>query len=1277
MINQLSYKRKISSTEQLHLAMDAASMPLKNQLIIEFEGDINFELLQDAIEIASDANPGSRLVLRGRLSWAKWVDSGISPELIKIDAPWIAKEADNNPYIEREFDPRNGPTTEVLLFNNSVLLFRSHHAVMDGKGMVTWVEDIVKVLNGVVPAGSNCELTDVEQALSLGRKDFRPNYPADVRSPLGHSVMDVVGIQGIRKSIPGVYSGLVARIMEILTDELKISQHEEEKTLARFIIPVDMRRHRPSVRTTANMISALIINVSEKTNWMDFYQKIVSKLQANEEGKVGKIDKIFHYLPTRITASLLKLLFASQEKSKRFVFTATISNIGKINLADFANPYITAKNITFIPVADPLSAITIVTAEFDDHIDVTLSSLKSFATDQRQEKLLDLIEKRLQDKKEISAKTSLDRSIKQPMKMNDLSLLHANNIEPELNTQQLLCSPYELSFESSQFDELILACQKFNIKLESIVQLAWHKLVNSYTEDSRTFVGTVVNLTADESDFENKLSSVAVMPLMVEWNESKIVSQLLVEIDNNLNNVKSNANDNKLNSGKEQLYQSLIAFCDNLSSSDNTLAHLQDLVKVEECYNQWSKNKNCQFLIRIHHLRDQLIIKIDDCQGELNQRQSQRLFQQLKQLMFGIIKKLDKPHKYLSLLGEYEKHQILNDWNLDDKKYSNQQTIHQLFEEQVKKTPDAIALVHHQEELTYQQLYQQSNDLAIYLQSLGIKPDTLVGLCVEKSINMVIAILGILQAGGAYVPLSSDYPKERLKYMLEDSKITVLLTQAKFKQKLESVIERETQLILLDQQKDQINQAITLLKKNGTELEKIVRPHNLAYVIYTSGSTGQPKGVMNIHSNLPRIAKYTNYIDITPTDSILSLSSYIFDGSIFDLFTPLCNGAKLILSDSLVDIEKLEAVFKQDITVFITTALFNSIVNNRPKLLKLPKRILFGGEEVSVFHVKKALETNPSLNLIHVYGPTETTVFATYYPIDSEWLKQRKVKTIPIGKPLADTRIYILDKNNELLPAGVPGELHISGGGVARGYLNRTNLTAERFVPDPFNSGSLMYKTGDLARWLCDGNIEFLGRNDRQVKIRGFRIELGEIEIVLNELKEVKQAIVIDREKSENKFLAAYIVLNEEVQREIADSGGDINLSTVRNTFKSIRRQLESILPEYMLPGSYTQLEVIPLTVNGKLDRAALPQPEFKNTNEYIAPRNAIESKLCRIWQEVLEVEQVGINDNFFLLGGNSINVIALLEKTNKQFKSNLSISCFFASNSIASIGREITELEN
>ncbi|MEH2063790.1 MAG: amino acid adenylation domain-containing protein [Nostoc sp.] len=611
-----------------------------------------------------------------------------------------------------------------------------------------------------------------------------------------------------------------------------------------------------------------------------------------------------------------------------------------------------------------------------------------------------------------------------------------------------------------------------------------------------------------------------------------------------------------------------------------------------------------------------------------------------------------------SVLTEQELHQILFEWNDTRADYPQHLCIHQLFEAQVEKTPDSIAVVFKEEQLTYQELNYRANQIAHYLQSLGVKPEVLVGICVERSseasLEMIVGLLGILKAGGAYVPLDPAYPKERLNFMLSDSQVPVLLTQQKF---VEGFAASGAKLVCLDSDWESVNQHS---QENSTSN---VTAENLAYVIYTSGSTGTPKGVAIPHRAVNRLVCNSNYIKFASSDCVAQTSNTSFDAATFEIWGSLLHGARLVIIPQNVVLSPqyfAAYICEQKISVlFLTPALFNQLASIVPEAFKDLHHLLIGGDVLDVKSVKAVFKNGSPRRLLNAYGPTESTTFACWYLVQDI---PEGATNIPIGRPLSNTQIYILDSQLQPVPIGTAGELYIGGDGLARGYLNRPELTESKFIPNPFEEGGTkLYKTGDLAHYLPDGNIEFIGRVDHQVKIRGFRIELGEIEALLSQHSDVREAVVIAREDIPgDQRLVAYIVPNQ----------NDASATTLKHF-------LEEKLPHYMVPAAFVFLDSLPLTPNGKVDRRHLPacdrtRPDLQET--FVAPCNPTEETLAVIWTELLALEQIGVNDNFFYLGGHSLIATQILSRVREVFQVELSFHHIFEKPTIAGLAELIQQ---
>ncbi|QZD60458.1 amino acid adenylation domain-containing protein [Bacillus pumilus] len=560
-------------------------------------------------------------------------------------------------------------------------------------------------------------------------------------------------------------------------------------------------------------------------------------------------------------------------------------------------------------------------------------------------------------------------------------------------------------------------------------------------------------------------------------------------------------------------------------------------------------------------------------------------------------------------------------------------SVHEIFEEQVKRFPNKIAIRIEDQSLTYDELNKRANQLARFLLNKGVGQGDLVGISMLRCFDLYIGMLAILKIGAAYVPVETSYPQQRLIQLVRDSKISVFITKDDL-----TLDTKELTIIDIDEYTKDIK------KENELNLQLPIFGNELAYVMFTSGSTGKPKGILTTHQNIISRVYNSNYVEINEMDKILQLSNCTFDGSSFDIYSSLLNGGELVVvqEDKLLNISYLsELIENKGITItFITTALFNKIVDLNITCLKNLKNILFGGEKASIKHVIKAVKVLGENRLIHVYGPTETTIFATYFLIDYSILNSKRV---PIGQPINDTQIYILDSNLKPVPRGIQGEIYIGGRGVAQGYLNSSELTDKHFIPNLFDdSKTRLYKTGDLGCFLPDGNVEFLGRIDNQVKIRGYRVEIEEIENLILQHSYVKEAainIVGDMN------LIAYITLHK-----------DINKNTINWKKYFLER-----LPHYMVPTHIIEMEKMPLTSNGKLDRKALPLPEIQSVEEYVAPTNEIEKSIEKMWREILETDQISIHANFFELGGHSLKAMMLVSRISKQFQVQVPINEIFS----------------
>ncbi|HVS80635.1 MAG TPA: amino acid adenylation domain-containing protein [Pyrinomonadaceae bacterium] len=631
-----------------------------------------------------------------------------------------------------------------------------------------------------------------------------------------------------------------------------------------------------------------------------------------------------------------------------------------------------------------------------------------------------------------------------------------------------------------------------------------------------------------------------------------------------------------------------------------------------------------------------------------------RMMGHFQNLLAGLVANPEQRISQLPLLSKGERRQLLVEWNDTKTDYPAHRCVQELFEQQVESAPDAMALICEDRRVNYRELNSQANQLAHYLKRRGVGPDTRVGICIGRSPEMIVALLGILKAGGAYVPLDPDYPQARLKFMLEDARVPVLLTQNALFQNLPP---SAAEMICVDELSEEI------ARESQSNPEIATTADNLAYVMYTSGSTGKPKGVAVKHRNVVRLVKNTNYASFSPDEVFLQFAPVSFDAATFEIWGSLLNGARLALMLSAkASLQELGLALKRYrvTTLWLTAGLFNLMVDNHLDDLRGLRQLLAGGDVLSVPHVRKVFEELKDCCLINGYGPTENTTFTCCYPLKD----LAKVNgSVPIGYPISNTSVYILDAWMSPSPIGVPGELYIGGDGLAHGYLDRPELNAERFIRDPFSTvpGARLYKTGDLARYRATGEIEFVGRIDNQVKVRGFRVELGEIEAALAEHPSVREAVVVARRDEGDKHLVAYLVPCED--RSIA--------------IDEVRDFLKQRLPDHMVPSVFVVLESLPLSPTGKVDRLALPSTNGAKpttVTSFSAPADELELKLKRIWERVLGIDSIGVNDNFFELGGHSLLAVRLFAQIEESFSRNLPLATLFQAPTVKQLARVLRE---
>lgn len=811
--------------------------------------------------------------------------------------------------------------------------------------------------------------------------------------------------------------------------------------------------------------------------------------------------------------------------------------------------------------------------------------------------------------------------------------------------------------------------KQHQLTLNTIVQGAWALLLSRYSGENEVLYGVTVSGRPVELPKAESMVGIFIntLPLRVKLDAEMSLLSWLGKLQRQLLEIR------------QYEYTPLVEI-QGWSEIPRGLPLFESIVvfenyPVDQALSDWRKNLEIENLSAVDHTNypltisvipgSELEIRIAGDSTRFDTATITRMLGHFQTLLSGMVANPEVRLHELPTLTAAEKHQLLVEWNQTQLEFP-QQCIHQLFEAQVEKTPDAVAVVFAEQSLTYQQLNQRANQLARYLQKLGVGAEVLVGIGVERSLEIAIAVLGVLKAGGAYIPLDPDQPAQRLSYMVQDANCQVLITQ---KHLVDALPAYQGEVVCLDADWAFIAQESEL------NLPNKVTPENLAYLIYTSGSTGQAKGVMVNHSSL--VNAYYGWEQAYQLPSLtchLQMANFSFDVFAGDFIRALCSGAKLVICprEFLLEPEKLYALMcqqKVDCAEFVPVVLNNLIqyLEKSQQSLDFMQLLICGSDSWYGGEYKKNKSfIGKQTRLINSFGLTETTIDSSYYESSSTNLSTEQL--VPIGRPFANTQIYILDSYLQPVPIGVCGELYIAGEGLARGYHNRPELTAQKFIPNKFSHhpGASLYKTGDLARYLPDGNIAFVGRADNQVKIRGFRIELGEIEAVLSQHPAVAKAVVIAREdEPKNKRLVAYVIQNS--------SFPSLEISQLCDFLKQK-------LPQYMIPSAFVFLPKLPLLQNGKVDRRSLPKPDTNIVtflDSFVPPRNAIEEVLIGIWVNILRIERVGIYDNFFDLGGHSLLATQVISRIRETFKLDIPLRCLFESPTVAELSQKLIAYES
>lgn len=813
-----------------------------------------------------------------------------------------------------------------------------------------------------------------------------------------------------------------------------------------------------------------------------------------------------------------------------------------------------------------------------------------------------------------------------------------------------------LIFSQKLSDALNALAKENQLTLNTLVQGAWALLLSRYSgEDDIVFGATVSGRPPELPGVETMLGLfINTLPVRIQINDQSTLLTWLKELQ--INQVETRQYEYsplvKIQGWSDvpnnlPLFKSILVFenypvGESLAQQESSLS-LTDVRSFE---------RTNYPITLVAAPAKQLALDIAYETKHFDKAIIKRILKHLETILQAVVTDPNQKLGQISIITEQEKQQSVYDWNRTEKPYPDQTTLHGWFEKQAEKTPDAVAVVFEDQKLTYKELNQRANQLARYLNKKGIGAEVIAGISLERSLEIIISILGVLKAGGAYLPIDPEYPADRINYMIEDSGLSLLITQNSL---LDKFSEHDDALkVSLDDSRSEIAKEADSNHRNN------ILPHNLAYVIYTSGSTGKPKGVLLQHQGTCNFIHNMNkYFEINQESRLLEFASFSFDASVADTFLCLLNGAALhianretqLVTDKLIDLLNSDKIS----TVILPPSLLSILPEDK---ITETKVIASAGESCSWDLANRWKKDHTFVN---GYGPTEGSVGCSFFRVEGQ---TNESVTVPIGKPLKNVTLYILDQNLNPAPVGVPGEIHIGGVGLARGYLNRPELSAEKFIPDPFSrqAGARLYKTGDLGRFLPDGHIEFVGRVDFQVKLRGFRIELGEIEAALKEKPGIKDAVVLAREDTPgDKRLAAYLIAEEENEIVIQD----------------LRDSLKEQLPEYMIPAAFVIMESFPLTPNGKINRKALPPPEQADmaVEDYTAPRSPEEELLAGIWADILNLEKVGVNSSFFDLGGHSLMATQVISRIRDAFEVDIPLRSLFETSTIAELAQQIDKI--
>ncbi|HQP30616.1 MAG TPA: amino acid adenylation domain-containing protein, partial [Deltaproteobacteria bacterium] len=1243
------------------------------QMVLEGRGSLDVRRLAAAVEQASELNPGSRLILKGVLRGSRWVDSGRAPVVRVVSGEaWDGYGPENAPFLHGPL-PSSGPTCEVLWVEGPVprIIFRASHGVMDGRGVMTWAEDVFRIMQGAPFLGTQWTITD-EQIMSRITEQTRETYIDRAIAPTGESRPDgQEGIRWRRLTFTGTLPALVGKVGWALAQ----SAWRYGDGLVRLMVPVDLRSHQPDLRCTSNLTTSLYVDVTQASSPESITDDILEQLDSKTDCMPYSGTGMIYVTPIKLLRLGFTMLSRSSRRRGVYNASALISNLGHIDTRAFSADDFSAETCFFVPPPLERAAVFVALAGCLGREEVTVAVSHRLGNAGRFERLLDDIRAALtpeeaKSRRISSAKPASDTStywqerLPNMPPVPDLPLVAnpASSDPPRTNSRNA-----RLDAESWQL--IKNRARGLGLTPTAVIASAFSSVLARWSKIPRFTIGMSVGWRPDhpaEGPAVRRCAAARLTTLLpvdaLAADDFALRTRLLQE------ELKAKLDERYLDelqglpgfgrfSGPGAAPQIPVILSADLEDASGGL--LPD--DFPDAPQIWLHHRVCE-------TDGHLVFAWDSLDEVFVQGVVEDMFASYRRYL-DVLASPDVCWNQCRCPAIPVEHQALYDAVNATRAPFSSNLLHTLFLEQALQHPQAPAVITSSRSLSYGELLDRARRLGQYLRAHGAVPNTCVAVLMEKGWEQIAGVMGVLFSGAAYVPLDPGLPRERLRYLLEETAVKVVLTQSRIQAQLSWLTEWTCLCVDGD----------VLPAVEDMPPAPVQQATDLAYVIFTSGSTGSPKGVMIDHQGAVNTIRDINQrFGVGPSDRTLALSNLNFDLSVYDVFGLLAAGGAIVIPDAQ---SRQDPAHWADMLIKHSVTLWNTV----PALMQLlvdyaeqtpgaipdsVRLVMLSGDWIPVSLPDRIRAQIAGVQIISLGGATEASIWSILYPVAEvrkEWA------SIPYGKPMANQRFYVLDANLNPCPLWVAGELYIGGIGLALGYWNDPDKTSQRFIVHP-ESGERLYKTGDLGRWMPDGNIEFLGREDFQVKIHGHRIELGEIEAALLKHPAVAEVAVIavSDGRGSGKHLLACVVCRAEDTDTTSDSHGRAE-ADLKSTLTGF---LQGYLPEYMIPKHFVFLERLPLTANGKLDRQALNAYKISDTaaGEFVAPQNGLQETIARLWAEVLGIERVGIHDSFFDLGGDSLKVIMLKNRLKQELRRDIPLMMIYRHVTIAAFARFLEE---